>query len=95
MPHWDYSEEAFYFLTIVVQNRICLLGEIVNSKMIPSPFGKIVQREFLKSFDIRRELWLHEYIIMPNHLHTIVEICHSDSKTNVGKNKIYFNKKSE
>lgn len=92
MPYWDYSSEAFYFLTIVVQNRICHLGEIIQGKMILLPFGKIVQREFLRSFDIRRELWLHEYIIMPNHIHTIVEIRHSDSKTSVETDKIYFNK---
>lgn len=28
--------------------------------------------EWLKSFEIRRELFLDEYFIMPNHLHAIV-----------------------
>lgn len=43
-------------------------------EMILSDFGKIVEQEWLKSFEIRDELFLHEYIIMPNHLHAIVEI---------------------
>lgn len=82
-PNWDYSADALYFLTIVTQNRECNLGKIVNThdggtngthEMILSDFGKIVEQEWLKSFEIRDELFLHEYIIMPNHLHAIVEI---------------------
>ncbi len=42
-----------------------------------SDFGKIVNNEWLKSFEIRNELILHEYVIMPNHIHAIVEIYHA------------------
>ncbi len=74
-PNWDYSTDALYFLTIVTQNRVCNLGKITeNFQMYLSDFGKIVENEWLKSFEIRNELFLHEYIIMPNHIHTIVEI---------------------
>ena len=71
---WDYSSEAMYFITIVTQNRECNLGKIVNGKMILSDFGKIIKTEWLESFDIRHELFLDEYVIMPNHLHAIVII---------------------
>lgn len=75
MPGWDYSREALYFLTIVTQNRVCNLGDINDDdQMILSDFGKIVNDEWVQSFEIRKELELHEYVIMPNHLHTIVEI---------------------
>ncbi len=73
-PNWDYSAEGLYFLTIITQNRVCNLGEIVDGEMILSDFGKIVETEWLKSFEIRNELFLDEFIIMPNHLHAIVEI---------------------
>ena len=71
-PNWDYSGNGIYFLTIVTQNRVCNLGEIhINSNgrayMQLSDFGKIVDIEFLKSFEIRDELFLDEYRIMPNH----------------------------
>ncbi|WP_255070553.1 transposase [Lacihabitans sp. LS3-19] len=78
-PNWDYSADALYFLTIVTQNRECNLGKIVNKKMILSDFGKIVEFEWFKSFEIRKELILHDFIIMPNHLHTIVEIFNGSS----------------
>jgi REP element-mobilizing transposase RayT len=42
--------------------------------MILSDFGKIVETEWLKSFDMRHELLLDEYVIMPNHLHAIVVV---------------------
>jgi putative transposase len=77
-PDWDYSADALYFMTLVTQNRECNLAEIVNygdhvhSKL--SSFGEIVEQEWFKSFDIRKELIPHEFIIMPNHLHGIVEI---------------------
>jgi hypothetical protein len=86
-PNWDYSANALYFLTIVTQNRVCNLGEIVEIvdgvvppqppkyKMVLSDYGKIVEQEWFKSFEIRNELVLHEFVLMPNHLHAIVEIC--------------------
>jgi len=91
MPNWDYSGNGIYFLTIVTQNRVCNLGEIVSyvshvethgraslraihtiCAIQLSDYGKIVETEFLKSFEIRNELFLDEYIIMLNHLHAIV-----------------------
>ena len=40
--------------------------------MILSDFGIIVEIEWFKSFKMRNELLLDEFIIMPNHLHAIV-----------------------
>ena len=34
LKHYDYSRAGLYFITICTQNRKCLLGEIVNRKMI-------------------------------------------------------------
>ena len=76
LPGWDYSGNGYYFITIVTQNRNCNLGEIVTThsrvSMVLSDFGKIVQTEWYKSFEIRDELFLDEFIIMPNHLHAII-----------------------
>lgn len=47
---------------------------LTTNIMIPSDFGKIVDYEWFQSFEIRKELILHDFILMPNHLHTIVEI---------------------
>lgn len=73
-PKWDYSADALYFLTINTQNRECNLGKIINNEIQLSEFGKIVETEWYKSFEIRNELIGHQFVIMPNHLHAIVEI---------------------
>jgi len=73
-PNWDYSSNALYFLTIVTQNRECNLCEIENNEIILSDFGKIVEGEWFKSFEIRNELFLHDFVLMPNHIHATVEI---------------------
>ncbi len=52
----------------------CLLGEEVNAEMVLNDFGKIIQHELIKSVDIRKELQLGEFVVMPNHIHAIV-IC--------------------
>lgn len=74
LPGWDYSEDGIYFLTLVIQNRDCFLGEIMEDEMILSDWGKIVKNELLKSFEIRSELTLNEFVIMPNHIHLLVTL---------------------
>ena len=84
LPGWDYSSNGIYFITMVTQHRVYSLGEIVVADipvMQLSDFGKIVDTEWQKSFEIRNELFLDEYIIMQNHLHAIVIINNNESMT--------------
>ena len=69
---WDYSSDGHYFITINTYDRACLFGDIVDGKMILNDFGKIATDEWFKSFEMRKELFLGEFILMPNHLHAIV-----------------------
>jgi REP element-mobilizing transposase RayT len=55
---------------------MCLLGKIVNDEMILSAMGEIVRNEWLKTTKLRPNVQLHEFIVMPNHFHTIFEITH-------------------
>ena len=80
LPGWDYGQEAVYFVTICTKNRYHFFGKIVKQQMQLSEIGKIVKLEWLKTFTMRPDmnLWMGEYIIMPNHFHAIIGI---------GKNK--------
>ena len=71
---YDYSQSGLYFITICVQNRHCLFGEIENDEMILNEYGKIAATEWINTESIRDNIRLHEYIIMPNHIHGIIEI---------------------
>jgi REP element-mobilizing transposase RayT len=80
MPKWDYGGNGIYFITIVTQDRNCHLGKIENRKIVLSELGKIVKEEWIKSFELRDELFLDEFIIMPNHIHALIGI--NKPKTN-------------
>ncbi len=71
---YDYSRPGAYYVTICVHNRECLFGNITDGKMHLNEYGKIVQTEWLKSSEIRDEIELDAYQIMPNHFHCIVII---------------------
>ena len=40
---YDYSRHGAYFITICVQNRECLFGEIIDGEMILNDAGVMVQ----------------------------------------------------
>ncbi len=76
LPNWDYSWEAKYFITIVTQNSEHFFGEIVDGEMILNDIGKITNTEWGKTSDIRPDMniTIHNFCIMPNHFHAIIEI---------------------
>lgn len=71
---YDYSQAGLYFVTICVQHREHLLGEIENGKMILNDAGMMVETEWLKLQERFKNIRLHEYVVMPNHFHAILEI---------------------
>ena len=74
LKNWDYSSEAIYFITLVSRNRECIFGVIENDKMVLSDKGKIIEKELLKSITIRERWFFHNWVIMPNHIHLLIEI---------------------
>ncbi len=72
LKDYDYSQPGVYFVTICSWNRECLFGEIVDGEMRLNEYGMILQKEWLKSSEIRKEIELDEFVIMPNHFHGIV-----------------------
>lgn len=71
---YDYSREGLYFITLLAKNRQHLFGEIINGEMHLNPAGKIAQQCWLEIPQHFPNVILHEYIIMPNHIHGIIEI---------------------
>ena len=74
LKNYDYSQKGSYFITIVTQNRKHLFGKIEDGKMILSSVGRIVEEEWLNTIQLRPNVTLGEFIIMPDHMHMIVTI---------------------
>ena len=71
---YDYSQAGLYFITICVQDRKCLFGEILDGVMVLNDAGKMADNEWGKIPERFTNVQLHEYIVMPNHFHAIMEI---------------------
>ena len=79
---YDYSQPGAYFVTICVDQRQCLFGDVVDEQMILNQYGAIVADEWQKSPTIRREIELDAWVVMPNHFHGIVIITNDSVGAN-------------
>lgn len=79
---YDYAKAGAYFITICVQNRECLFGEIVDGEMQLNDAGTIAAHfwnEIPKHFAL---VTLDQCTIMPNHVHGIIVITESVGANN-------------
>src|SRR5690606_30965470 len=83
---YDYAQEGLYFITICCQDRAHLFGHIDNGEMILNAYGKIAHAEWQNTEQIRNNCRIHEFIIMPNHIHGIIEILFKkETENEIGK----------
>ncbi|HRH75881.1 MAG TPA: transposase [Cellvibrionaceae bacterium] len=72
LKNFDYSQAGTYFITICLNHKECLFGEIVQGAMLLNPAGEMIsalwQAQTLQFPSIR----LDAYVVMPNHIHGII-----------------------
>ncbi len=78
---YDYSTPGAYFVTVCVQDRRCLFGEIAGDLMQANDGGHMVGRWWVKLADKFPVVKPDEFIIMPNHFHGILFITQCDIPT--------------
>ncbi len=71
---YDYSRAGLYFITICCENREHRFGKIENNEMILNDAGKIAEECWLEIPNHFPNAILHEHIIMPNHIHGIIQL---------------------
>lgn len=72
---YDYSKENIYFITTCIKDRLELLGKIREENHIElTKEGKIAKNNINKIEEIYDNVIIHEYTIMPNHIHILLEI---------------------
>ncbi len=74
LQYWNYSVPGRYYITICIDNREHLFGQIKNGKMILSEYGNIVRTELLKMPEYHKRVILDEWIVMPDHVHLLIEL---------------------
>ena len=63
-----------YFVTICTHNFFEWLGKVVDEEMILNEMGKIAEAEWIKTCELRDNVILNEFVIMPNHVHGIIQL---------------------
>ena len=90
LKEYDYNNAGYYFVTICTKDRECCLGDVVGdaalcvqpdagTKVELSLCGEITEKYLLSIEKHYKDIRLHKYCIMPNHIHMILEICCSDN----------------
>jgi REP element-mobilizing transposase RayT len=70
---YDYAQAGLYFITICVQNRAFLFGDINNGEMILNDAGRMVGKWYDELENKFPDIRCHEMVVMPNHFHCIIE----------------------
>ena len=71
---YDYSCQGNYFVTIVVQNRQCLFGSVVDGKMQQNAAGDVIEQALMQISSAHDGVTLPCYVVMPDHIHFIVSL---------------------
>jgi len=81
----DYSQEGAYFVTVCIQGRQALLGEIIHREMRLNQAGYMVERWWKELERKFPPVKIDEYyVVMPNHFHGIVFIPELSAPTTQG-----------
>ncbi len=71
---YDYRQAGLYFITICTYNREHYFGEIVDSEMQLSNIGVLADVFWHEIKNHKKNIELHQFVVMPNHIHGILEI---------------------
>mgnify|MGYP001578636942 CR=1 FL=1 len=78
---FDYAAHGAYFVTIVTHERRELFGRIVADEMRLNAAGRIVAEEWQRSGELRSNVEIDAFVVMPNHVHGIVFLTQTDEGT--------------
>ena len=78
LKNWDYSKTGWYFVTICTDKWVCYFDNVVVKTITDRCW-----REIPKHFSSVR---LGEYVVMPNHVHGVLEIFNVLTKPNANNN---------
>ena len=86
LKNYDYSQNGAYYVTICANDRECIFWKHNNNTNVGAAFtsapnniqlsisGEIIDKQLHAIQNQFKNVRLDEYIIMPNHVHVIIEI---------------------
>ena len=74
LPGYDYVQPGAYFVTICTHKYAPLFGQVIEEKIVLNAYGEIVREEWLHTAELRDNIELDAFVVMPNHTHGIIII---------------------
>jgi len=78
LKNYNYQQNGFYFITLCIQNREHLLGEISDDKYIVYDAGEMITDVWNSLSKYYKGIKTHQFVVMPNHIHGIIELENSE-----------------
>ncbi len=82
LPNYDYTHPGEYFVTICTHQRQCLFGDITHGTLQLTPAGEQVKALWLRLPLHFFNLQLDEFVVMPNHIHGILQLADQPTSQN-------------
>ncbi len=73
-PGFDYSSSNIYFVTTCTKDKECFFGSITDGKLLKTDAGGVVEKQWYWLFKRYWYIKSHAFVLMPNHIHGILEI---------------------
>lgn len=93
---YDYSTAGAYFITICTHNRKCLFSNIVGAihelpKSKLTNYGEYA-KQIIEILPDRFNVLIPQYVIMPNHIHLIIEIKDGNEKRAIRESPLQYHR---
>ena len=73
---YDYALPGMYFVTLCVQGRRCLFGDVVNGTMEANDAGRMVRSTWDELPSAYPDVMTDASQVMPNHVHGVLVLGH-------------------
>ncbi len=80
LSKYDYSSVGYYFITACTKDKHCIFGTVVGRGILDAPQvklsskGMLVESTLIYLDEHSEHIHIDKYIIMPNHVHLILEV---------------------
>ena len=76
LKFFNYSAPSVYFVTLCVNQHLCLFGQVTDKMLKLNAAGKMVAKVFTNLSQYYTGILIDTYIVMPDHFHGIITIDH-------------------
>jgi putative transposase len=79
LAEFDYSAPGYYFVTLCVWRRRCILGDVNEDRVILNDLGQLVSDALQLAPQSHAGIVIDAFVVMPNHLHALLQLAGAET----------------